>query len=156
MPVSAAEFRNALRLFASGITIVAAESGGRRYGMTCTSFASVSLDPPLILVCLERDSHTLEAVGTTGRFAVSVLGADQEELARAFSTPGEKPFDEVAHHPAPNSAPVIDDAVAWLSCEVEKNLEAGDHHVVIARVDACGEADGDPLLYFDRNYRKLS
>jgi 3-hydroxy-9,10-secoandrosta-1,3,5(10)-triene-9,17-dione monooxygenase reductase component len=124
--------------------------------MTCTSFASVSLEPPLVLVCLERDSHTLEAVSASGAFAVSVLSAEQEVVARSFSRPGRKPFDDFPMRAAPNGSPILDGALAWLACSVERNLEAGDHNIVVGLVEDCAFQSGDPLLYFDRDYRKFS
>ena len=156
MSVTPEAFRGALRLFASGITIVATRVDGERHGMTCTSFASVSLEPPLVLVCLERDSHTLEAVSASGVFAVSVLGADQEVVARAFSEPGKKPFDDFALRNDSKGCPVIDGALASLSCSVERNLQAGDHNLVVGLVEECRSRLGEPLLYFDRAYRKFS
>jgi flavin reductase (DIM6/NTAB) family NADH-FMN oxidoreductase RutF len=124
--------------------------------MTCTSFASLSLEPPLVLACLERASHTLEAVSTSGTFAVSVLRADQETIARAFAEPGDKPFDDFSMRAAPNGCPIVDDAVAWMSCTVERNLEAGDHNIVVGLVEACESRPGQPLLYFDRSYRRFN
>ena len=156
MSVTSEDFRSTLRLFASGITIVATHVNGARHGMTCTSFASVSLEPPLVLVCLERDSHTLEAVSASGSFAVSVLSAEQEIVARTFSQPGHKPFDDFSIRSAPNGCPIVDGALAWLACSVERNLEAGDHNVVVGLVEDCAFHPGEPLLYFDRAYRKFS
>ena len=156
MSVTPEVFRSTLRLFASGITIVATHADGAPHGMTCTSFASVSLEPPLVLVCLERDSHTLAAVSASGVFAVSVLSEEQEIVARTFSEPGEKPFDDFPIRSAPNGCPILDGALAWLACSVERNLEAGDHNVVVGLVDDCAFDSGDPLLYFDRAYRKFS
>jgi flavin reductase (DIM6/NTAB) family NADH-FMN oxidoreductase RutF len=149
-------FKSTLRLFASGITIVATRANGAPHGMTCTSFASVSLEPPLVLVCLERDSHTLEAVSASGVFAVSVLSAEQEVVARSFARPGHKPFDDFPMRDAPNGSPILDGALAWLACSVERNLEAGDHNVVVGLVEDCAFHPGEPLLYFDRGYRKFS
>jgi flavin reductase (DIM6/NTAB) family NADH-FMN oxidoreductase RutF len=149
-------FKSALRLFASGITIVATRAHGAPHGMTCTSFASVSLEPPLVLVCLERDSHTLEAVSVSGAFAVSVLSAEQEAVARSFSRPGHKPFDDFPVRDAPNGSPILGGSLAWVACSVERNLEAGDHNVVVGLVEDCAFHSGEPLLYFDRDYRKFS
>jgi flavin reductase (DIM6/NTAB) family NADH-FMN oxidoreductase RutF len=149
-------FRDTLKLFASGITIVTATLDGVRFGMTCTSFASVSLEPPLVIVCLERDSHTLAAVSGANYFAVSILGTEQEDIARSFSRPGDKPFDEFPNHPAPNGASLIEGAIGWLACEVVSNVVSGDHNVVVGRVEDCASAEGPPILYFNRGYRRLS
>ncbi|MGH2735895.1 MAG: flavin reductase family protein [Actinomycetota bacterium] len=154
MSVGPEAFRASLRKFASGITIVTVALGDALYGMTCTSFASVSLDPPLVLVCLENDSHTLNAVTQARSFAVSVLGEAHEDLARAFSTPGTKPFHLLGGR-AEDGAPMADEPPAWLECSVEKIFEAGDHHVVLGLVEACGTNGNKPLLYFDRRYHRL-
>jgi 3-hydroxy-9,10-secoandrosta-1,3,5(10)-triene-9,17-dione monooxygenase reductase component len=149
-------FKSTLRLFASGITIVATRTQDAPHGMTCTSFASLSLEPPLVLVCLERDSHTLEAVSFSGAFAVSVLSAGQEAAARSFSRPGHKPFDDFPMRDAPNGSPILDGSLAWVACSVERNLETGDHNIVVGLVEDCDFSPGEPLLYFDRDYRKFS
>jgi flavin reductase (DIM6/NTAB) family NADH-FMN oxidoreductase RutF len=107
-------------------------------------------------VCLERDSHTLAAVSASGVFAVSVLSAEQEDIARTFSRPGLKPFDDFPIRSAPNGSPILDGAIAWLACSVERNLEAGDHNIVVGLVEDCAFHSGEPLLYFDRAYRKFS
>jgi 3-hydroxy-9,10-secoandrosta-1,3,5(10)-triene-9,17-dione monooxygenase reductase component len=156
MVVGPQEFRNALRTFASGVTVVAASLDEQPFGMTCTSFASVSLDPPLVMVCLENDSHTLAAVDGSRSFGVSVLSDEQEEIARAFSTAGPKPFGEVGYKIAPNGAPLLHDAIAVLECEVSTIAAAGDHHIVVGQVEACEADRGNPLLYFDRHYRRTS
>jgi len=118
MGVGAGEYRDALRMFCSGVTIVSAAHDGRLFGMTATSFASVSLEPPLVLVCLEKESHTLEAVAAARSFAVNVLAFDQEEVARAFARPGVKPFDRVGYSAARNGAALIQGALAWIECDV--------------------------------------
>ena len=155
MTVGPDEFRGALRKFASGITIVTAAVDAAFYGMTCTSFASVSLEPPLVLVSLENDSHTLRAVTRAGTFAASMLNAAQEDIARAFSTPGPKSFDTIDHKLAGNGAPLVLDAIALLECDVVEVVAAGDHHIIVGSVQWCETNGGDPLLYFDRAYRRL-
>lgn len=156
MTVAPQAFRDTLKLFASGITIVTATLDGNRFGMTCTSFASVSLEPPLVIVCLEHDSHTLAAVSGAKRFAVSILGGEHEEVARSFARPGDKPFDQFPNRPGPNGAPLIENSIGWLACEVESNVVSGDHNIVVGRVEDCAAAEGPPLLYFNRDYRRLN
>src|SRR3712207_4420530 len=110
MAVTAGEFRNALRKFASGVTIVTVSGDGELHGMTASSFASVSLDPPLVLVCLDRTSRTRALVAQTGTFAVNVLRNDQQETSRAFARAGVKPFGTIPHRAGANGAPVLDEA----------------------------------------------
>jgi flavin reductase (DIM6/NTAB) family NADH-FMN oxidoreductase RutF len=155
MAVSPDDFRRALRKFASGVTIVTVSVDGELHGATASSFASVSLDPPLVLACLDKTSHTRELLLKKGAFAVNVLGADQAEVARAFSLKGPKPFDAVPHHAGSQGAPLFDEAIAWIECETERVVEAGDHDIVIGEVTACDVTDGMPLLYYEADYRSL-
>ncbi|MDQ3914947.1 MAG: flavin reductase family protein [Actinomycetota bacterium] len=156
MSVTAGEFRDALRKFASGVTIVTVAGDDELHGMTASAFASVSLDPPLVLVCLDKTSRTRALVARTGSFAVNVLRSDQEEASRAFALPGVKPFETVPHHAGGNGAPVLDEAIAVLECGTFRVFEAGDHDVVIGEVTAASALGGDPLVYYDGTYRSLS
>ncbi len=156
MSVSSDDFRAALRQFASGVTIVTVAATDELHGMTASSFASVSLDPPLVLVCLDKTSRTRTLVAQTGSFAVNVLRSDQEEVSRAFSQPGLKPFATVPHRPGRNGAPLLDDAIAALECTTYRVFEAGDHEVILGEVTASAVPGGDPLVYHDGAYRSLS
>jgi flavin reductase (DIM6/NTAB) family NADH-FMN oxidoreductase RutF len=155
MAVSPDDFRRALRKFASGVTIVTVSVDGELHGATASSFASVSLDPPLILVCLDKTSHTRELLLKEGSFAVNILGADQTEIARAFSLRGPKPFDRIRHHAGSQGAPLFDDSIAWIECKTERVVEAGDHDIVIGEVTSCDATDRMPLLYYEADYRSL-
>jgi flavin reductase (DIM6/NTAB) family NADH-FMN oxidoreductase RutF len=156
MAVSPDAFRSALRRFATGVTIVTVSGAGELHGMTASSFASVSLDPPLVLVCLDKSSRTLTLVADTGAFAINVLRADQQEASRAFARPGSKPFASLPHRKGANGAPVLDEAIAVLECTTYRVFEAGDHEVVLGEVTATAVPGGEPLVYFDGAYRSLS
>jgi flavin reductase (DIM6/NTAB) family NADH-FMN oxidoreductase RutF len=156
MAVNADDFRRALRKFASGVTIVTVALGDELHGATASSFASVSLNPPLILVCLDKSSHTRELLLETEVFAVNVLGADQAEVARAFSLKGVKQFDSLSHRAGIGNAPLLDDAIAWIECRLERVIEAGDHDIVIGDVVSCDTTDRLPLLYYEAEYRGLT
>lgn len=156
MAVSPDAFRSALRKFASGVTIVTVAAGEELHGMTASAFASVSIEPPLVLVCLDKASRTLALLRETGAFAVSVLDAGQEEASRAFARPGLKPFSSIPHRLGDNGAPVLDDAVAVLECATYRVFEAGDHEVVLGEVSAVQAPGGEPLVYYDGAYRSLS
>jgi 3-hydroxy-9,10-secoandrosta-1,3,5(10)-triene-9,17-dione monooxygenase reductase component len=154
-PVDPNEYKRALRKFAGGVTIVTVAEGERIHGMTASSFASVSLDPPLILVCLDKLSQTRSLVHASGSFVINILSSDQEEIARAFSLPGTKPFDQLSHRPARDGAPVFDGVIAWLECKTIRIVEGGDHDVIIGEVVACDANEGEPLLYYDQDYRSF-
>lgn len=123
--------------------------------MTASSFASVSLKPPLVLVNLERKSQTLALVHDVGSFAVNVLANHQKEIARAFAFSGEKPFGSLNYKIGTSGHPLLDGAIAWMECGVIGMFDGGDHEVVLGEVMACGSTDGIPLIYWNRDYRSL-
>jgi|SRR5919106_5281340 flavin reductase (DIM6/NTAB) family NADH-FMN oxidoreductase RutF len=152
------QYRDAVGMFATGITVVTARADGFGHGMTANSFSSVSLDPLLVLVCVLRDAVMHKVLDDVGRFGVSVLGAGQEDLARYFSDPsrpmGMAQFGPIDWRPGPvTGAPLLDGALAWLECDVEAAYPGGDHTVFLGRVleVEIGEAGG-PLLYFGGEY----
>jgi flavin reductase (DIM6/NTAB) family NADH-FMN oxidoreductase RutF len=156
------EFRDSVGTFTTGITVVTARSERAGHGMTANAFASVSLDPLLVLVCVVREAMMHKVLEEVGRFAVSVLAADQEDLARYFSDSGRPSgmaqFLPVAWRPGPvTGAPLLEGALAWLECDVEAAYPGGDHSVFLGRVRWVERArpDGDPLLYFGGRYRRL-
>lgn len=155
MTVERDEFRRALQRFASGVTVVTV-GGDEPHGMTASSFASVSLDPPLVLVCLDKSSKTRGLILERGSFAVNVLSGEQEEVSRSFSRRGTKPFADLPHHYGVAEHPLLDDAIAWIECNVHNVIKSGDHDIVIGEVVACDAQEGDPLLYVDQGYRGLS
>ena len=155
MPVATESFRQALSRFASGVTVVTVAAGDELHGMTASAFASVSLQPPRILVCLDKSSRTRALLAEVRDFAVSVLGANQEEISRAFANTGPKPFESSNHKRGENGAPLLDGALAWLECSVAEIIDGGDHDIVLGNVTACTSAEGNPLIYFDRRYRSL-
>jgi flavin reductase len=156
------EYRDSVGMFTTGITVVTAISERFGHGMTANAFASVSLDPLLVLICVVKDAMMHKVLDEAGRFAVSVLAGDQEDLARYFSDSGRPAgmaqFLPVAWHPGPvTGAPLLDGALAWLECDVEAANDGGDHTVFLGRVRWVDKAPsgGDPLLYFGGRYRRL-
>ena len=148
------EFRSALRLFASGVTVITTPDGaGGVHAMTATAFSSLSLRPPLVLVALARDSRGHRPIMEGRRFGVSILYDHQTEVARHFGKQGlaERPpafatLDEV---------PVIEGAMATLACALEEPVEGGDHSIFVGLVTAADARPGSPLLHFDGRYRTL-
>ncbi|MEV0964052.1 MULTISPECIES: flavin reductase family protein [unclassified Streptomyces] len=150
-PVAPAEFRRVLGYFASGVTVVTAhdEEGGGPAGFACQSFASLSLDPPLVVFMVARTSTTWPRIARAGAFCVNVLGAHQAGLCRAFAVSGADKFAGVAHAPAPvTGSPRLASVPAWIDCTISAVHTGGDHLIVVGRVEALGAvADGDPLLF---------
>jgi flavin reductase len=152
--------RDVLGRFATGITVVTS-AGDTPHGMTANSFSSVSLDPPLVLVCVGREALMHDAILASEAFAVSMLGADQEGVARHFASRGRPAglaqFAEVDWAPGPRSgAPLLAGALAWLECELSQVYEGGDHSIFLGRVLGLGRSTGGgALLYYGGAYHQV-
>jgi flavin reductase (DIM6/NTAB) family NADH-FMN oxidoreductase RutF len=159
MTVSRDELRRWMRQWVSGVTLVTAQDDRGPHGMTVSAFASLSLDPPLIMVSLEQGARTHQMVRAVGKFAVVMLRADQQDLAERFSggvADGDPRFDGIPHQRSPGGAPIPDVRLAYLDCLVVDSHTAGTHTIFIGQVtggDASGS--GSPLLYYNRGYRRL-
>lgn len=145
------ELRRALGQYATGITVVTARSGGRRVGVTANSFTSVSLDPPLVLWCLDRNAPSLPAFQSTDRFGVNVLSAGQHYLSRQFATPAADKFAGVACVDEP--VPLIEGALAHFVCRTTDRIDAGDHVIVLGEIERFDTFDGEPLVFHSGAYR---
>lgn len=151
MPVDQHEFRDAISRFATGVAIVTCDGPEGPSGLTTNAVTSLSLDPPLLLVCFDNRSRTLDAVRQAGRFAVNMLRAEHAELASTFASKREQHEKfEVATHRIEHGVPVLDDALAWLACDVHDLLPGGDHTIGVGRVTQTWTApeDGAPLLFY--------
>jgi flavin reductase (DIM6/NTAB) family NADH-FMN oxidoreductase RutF len=157
-PVDGAVFRDAAARFASGVTVAAAAHDGLHHAITATAFASLSLDPPLVLLALDRAGQLIGLVRASGSVGLSVLSAEQEQIGRRASTGGRAPqplVDEAPTTAAVTGAPLLLGALAWFDCEVESISEHGDHAIIVGRVVAAASTAGRPLLYFERRYHGL-
>lgn len=160
-PVSAAEFRAVLGNFASGITVITAppgEGGDGPAGFACQSFASLSLDPPLVTFMVARTSTTWPRIARAGVFCVNILGAEQGGLCRSFAVSGADKFAGVAHRPAPvTGSPQLDAVPAWIDCRIHAVHTGGDHLIVVGRVEAMGAAgEGEPLLFHKGRFGRFT
>lgn len=157
-PVTPAAMRRTMADFASGVTIVTTRWQDVAHAMTATAFCSVSLDPPLVLVCVAKTSRFHAAVTRADGWAVSLLSAAQEPVARHFSNRGRDlltQFDQVPSSPAPLSgSPLIEGALAWLECVTDARHDAGDHTILVGRVLRTSDesATGEPLTYYRGSY----
>jgi len=157
MAISEDRFRQALGRFASGVTVVTTHDAGVPIGLTVSSFASLSLDPPLVLVCIDLRVRANAAISQAGAFAVNVLTAEQEHLSRQFATRDIDRFAGVAWQPgAALGLPVLDGALAQLECRLHQMLPGGDHTIFVGEVVAAELGDAAPLLYFRSAYRRLA
>ena len=156
-PVDAAAFRHALARFPSGVTVVTVrDDAGADYGMTVSAFASLSLEPPLVLVCIGDDATIAGAVAAAGHFAVSVLSEDQEPLARRFAEPDADRFTGTAFSRGIDGLALLEGAVAHLQCTIVARHRGGDHTIVIGEVVAASAVeDGRALIYHRGEYQRM-
>jgi 3-hydroxy-9,10-secoandrosta-1,3,5(10)-triene-9,17-dione monooxygenase reductase component len=155
-PIDPSTFRHALSRFPSGVTVVTVRGGdGRDYGMTVSAFSSLSLRPPLVLVCIGDDATIAGAVDAAGHFAVNVLAATQEPLARRFADTDADRFEGVAVTRGEAGIALLDGAVAQLQCAIVARHRGGDHTIVVGEVLAAAAADGGHALVYERgDYRR--
>lgn len=153
---AARRFRDVLGRYCSGVTVVTSMAGGEPVGMTCQSFSSVSLDPPLVMFIPAKTSRAWPAIQRSGHFCVNFLAAHQLELSNVMASKGADKFAGVDWSPSKTGAPLIDGVIGYVDCTIHDVHEAGDHFVVIGRVqemDLRGPDEAEPLLYFEGQYR---
>ena len=149
-------FRRVMGQFATGITVVTAlDREGRNCGMTVNSFTSVSLDPPLVLVCVDKRLEFFKVITETSQFNVNFLSQAQADLSRRFATKGIDKFAGVEHRQGRMGAPLLTETLGHLECSRYDLLPGGDHVIVIGKVEHLASTDGEPLLYFSSSYRVL-
>lgn len=156
MPIDEALFKLAMSHFASGVTVVTTEHDGRRYGMTVASFASLSLHPPLVLVCIEKSVKTHDAIAGAGAFGVSILGAAQQDVSSRFASKRDDKFDGANVRRGELGVPLVEGAICTLECRVHSQLPGGDHTIFVGEVVDARTADGNPLVYYRSAYREIN
>jgi len=160
-PVAPDAYRRVMRAWPSGVTIVTMLDGAVPHGMTASAFTSVSLDPPMVLVVVDRRWRSHALIESAGAFCVNILASDMSALADRFAgRHGEMAdrFHDLRIGTAVSGAPHLSDAAGWLDCAVDRAIEAGDHTIFLGRVLACGTAAeaAAPLLYHDGDYAALA
>ncbi len=159
MPVTEEEFKRALRAWASGVTVVTTNSEEHGLqGMTVSAFSSVSADPPLVLVCVNQATSSVQGILQSERFAVNVLSAEQSATSGIFASSKnhDERFAEAAWQEGSTGVPLLEGCIGALECKLVQKVEAGSHWVLIGEVQATHHGDGAPLLYFDGGYRDLA
>jgi flavin reductase (DIM6/NTAB) family NADH-FMN oxidoreductase RutF len=156
MAVSPDEFRAALSAYATGVTVVTAVGPGGPSGATANAVTSLSLDPPMMLACLDRGSRTLDSVRAQGRFGVNALAAGQEELARRFARKDPEPakWSDVEWSERLD-LPRLAGALMWVACELRDLIDGGDHLILTGNVLEVDAVEGQPLLFHRGDYRDL-
>lgn len=156
MSVDQSAFRAVLGRFATGVTVVTAvDKKGRDVGMTVSAFSSVSLDPPLVMICIGHEASAYNALSKVTCFNVNILSSTQEAIARRFADPEAKRFERLAYERGENGAIVLSDALGCIECNVTDRHEAGDHDIIIGSVEIVKWEDGRPLLYYRGGYAQL-
>lgn len=149
-------YRRTCAQFATGVSVVTTlDSHGHPHGMTVNSFASVSLEPPLVLVSIDLRNAILGHFISSSWFAVNVLAEHQEELSRRFSSAAENRFLDIDWRAGVSGVPLLDGVLAQMECSVVRTFEAGDHAVLIGEVRGARHGEGKPLIFFDSGYRSL-
>ena len=151
----ARRFRDVLGIFATGVTVVTSMSGNEPVGMTCQSFSSVSLDPPLVMFCPAKTSRAWPLMRQAGFFCVNFLSSEQEDISNGMATKGAEKFHGVGWKPASTGAPLIKGVLGYVDCTIDRVHEAGDHYIVVGRVQELAYGDGSedasatnvPLLF---------
>ena len=156
MAMDPRELRSVFGAFASGVTVVTTkDANGKWFGLTANSYTSLSLDPPLVLVCIDKKVDCYACFEQSKVFAVNVLAEDQEELSTRFATKGIEKFDGVPIREGSVGVPLLEGAIGYIECKVVNGFEGGDHTIYVAEVQSASAPGGRPLLFFNGRYEKL-
>ena len=160
MAIEAADYRHIIGQFATGVTVLTTANDGLLHGMTANAITSVSLEPPLLLVCIDKAAHSHEQFTQSGRFTVNILAEDQQEVSKIFaatSEPEQGRLQGVAFPLDANGVPLIVGCLAYIECAVADQFEGGDHTIFIGSVeDAAVAGEAAPLLFYQGKYRRLA
>lgn len=155
-PIDPLAFRNALGSFATGVTIITTrDAAGKAVGITANSFSSVSLDPPLVLWSVGKNSSGFDVFSVASHFAIHILHSEQQPLSRTFSNKHVDKFAEVEHVVGAGNTPLLTDFSARFVCSVEHRYPGGDHTILVGRVLSFDNNDKEPLVFFKGQYKNL-
>ena len=156
MPFDSTQLRKVMGFFATGVTIITTrDQSGKPYGLTANAVTSLSLTPPLVLICVDRKAETYPHFFDSKIFVLNILSQDQETLSRRFATTGGDKFAGVSWHPGSLGTPVLDDTLGHIECRIIETLEGGDHVIHIGEVQEAEARAGRPLIFFCGKYRHL-
>ncbi len=154
--IDPATFRSVLGRFAAGVTVVTARDASQKdHGMTVSAFCSLSLDPPLALVCIERSADMHDVLATASQFAVNMLASDQEAISRRFADEIDDRFDGIGYGRGITGAALLDGILAYLECDIVARYPGGDHTIIVGEVIAGAAHSERPLLYYRGGYAQL-
>lgn len=156
MPLDSKEQRRILGKFATGVTVASTKIGEETWGMTANAVTSLSLDPPLVILCIQKDGQSRSKFEEGNCFALNILSAEQQEISDRFAFKGPKDFSGLDTTTAETGAPILDGTLGWVDCKLQEILPGGDHDIFIGEIVAGGAPEeGAPLLYYGGKYAKL-
>jgi flavin reductase (DIM6/NTAB) family NADH-FMN oxidoreductase RutF len=156
MPIDKNELRRVMGHFATGVTVITSlRSSGELHGLTANAFTSVSLTPPLVLVCVDKNAESYPCFEETGVFTVNILADDQEDVSRKFAVSGGNKFVDVSYRIGANGAPILNGTIGYIECRVVSTYDGGDHTIYLGEIEQAETRDARPLLFFRGGYRAL-
>ena len=156
MTFDSKEQRRIMGRFATGVTICSTKIGDETWGMTANGVTSLSLDPPLVLLAVAKESQSHGKFKDAGCFAMNILSTEQKELSDRFAFTGPKDFSGLDYDTAETGAPIIPGVIGWVDCKLTEILPGGDHDIFLGEIVAGGDQEGEPLLYVNGGYGKLA
>jgi flavin reductase (DIM6/NTAB) family NADH-FMN oxidoreductase RutF len=157
MAIDKEQFRRVLSHFAAGVTVVTTIDAAKRpFGLTATAFTSVSLVPPLVLVCVDKQAETYPQFEPAGVFAVNFLSLEQQDLSQHFAKHGGEKFSELRWRPGVLGAPLLEGSIGHVECRIHHWYDAGDHTIMVGEIVSADACDGEPLLHFRHAYRRVA
>ncbi len=156
MPIDKNELRRVMGHFATGVTIITTHSArGELHGLTANALTSLSLIPPLLLVCVDKKAESYPSFEESGVFTVNILSSDQEALSRRFAVSGGNKFEGVSYRIGANGAPILDGSLGFLECRITTHHDGGDHTIYVGEVQEAETREGKPLLFYRGGYREI-
>jgi flavin reductase (DIM6/NTAB) family NADH-FMN oxidoreductase RutF len=156
MPIEKNELRRVMGHFATGVTVITTYSKeGKLHGLTANAVSSLSLDPPLLIICVDKKADSYSCFEESSVFTVNILSDEQEDLSRRFAVSGGEKFEGVAYRRGANGAPILSGALAHLECRLYASYEGGDHTIHLGLIEEAETREGKPLLFFRGGYREI-
>lgn len=157
MPIDKNELRRVMGHFATGVTVITTiGKDGRPFGLTANAFTSVSLEPPLLLISVDKKAESYPCFEESRVFTVNILSEEQEALSRKFAVSGGNKFEGVAYHNGANGVPILEGTLAYLECKLYAAYEGGDHTLYLGEIEQTETVERKPLLFFRGGYRAFS
>ncbi len=156
MAIEKNELRRVMGHFATGVTVITTlNRAGELHGLTANAFTSVSLVPPLLLICVDKKADSYPSFEESKVFTVNILKDDQEALSRRFAVSGGNKFEGVGHRIGANGAPILEGVIAWIECKLTAAYDGGDHTIYLGEIQEAETREGKPLMFFRGGYREL-